>query len=232
MQIKGLQKLTLLDYPGLVACTVFLNGCNFRCPFCHNADLVLHGAEESEMSISMQELESFLKKRQGVLEGVCVSGGEPLIHPQVEVLLQSIKQLGYKVKVDTNGSFPQRLKQLVDRELVDYVAMDIKNAPEKYSQSVGLKNFDLSPVQESVDFLLSGNIDYEFRTTVVKELHEKEDFISIGKWITGAKRYFLQNFVESESIIQNGLHSYEKQELEGFQNLLKLTVPNTKIRGI
>ena len=181
MRIGGLQKLTLLDFPGHVACTVFLHGCNFRCPFCHNAPLVL-GTDV----ISEEEILRFLKKRQGLLDGVAITGGEPLLSTGLDALLEKIKALGYRVKLDTNGSFPARLRELIDRQLVDYVAMDIKNTREKYALTAGADGM-LPAVEESVRVLLRGLIPYEFRTTVVDELHEPEDFSAIGRWLSGAQ---------------------------------------------
>ena len=181
MIIKGLAKLTLLDYPGKVACTVFTGGCNFRCPFCHNASLVTRPGEVA--SISEEEFFSFLAKRHGILEGVCVTGGEPMLMPDLEDFLERIKLFGYAVKLDTNGSFPDRLISIVRSGLVDKVAIDIKNSPESYSKTVGIDNYDLTPILKTVEYLKEGHVDYEFRTTVVKELHSSEEFESIGRWI-------------------------------------------------
>ena len=218
MKIEGLQKLTLLDYPGRLACTVFLGGCNLRCPFCHNADLVLPGRPSAD--IGRGELIAFLKKRHGVLQGVCVTGGEPLVSDGVEELLREIKDLGYAVKLDTNGTFPDRLQALAAQGLVDYVAMDVKNAPESYGPTVGLPGFDPAPVLRSAAFLLSGAVEYEFRTTVVDELHTEADFESIGRWLAGAKRYFLQGFVDSGNLVGQGLHAAPKERMERFRQIL------------
>lgn len=230
MKLCGLQKLTLLDYPGKVACTIFTGGCNFRCPFCHNADLVLPGRAPEE--ITMDKLLSFLKKRTSVLDGVCVSGGEPLIQPNLRPFLEEVKALGYSVKLDTNGSFPERLCELAEAGLIDYAAMDIKNSPERYAETIGVSGFDLAPVKESVSFLLRGSIAYEFRTTVVKEFHTEKDFLQIGEWIRGASRYYLQAFLDSGNLLEDGLSGYEKADLERFAALLKPFVPHTEIRGI
>ena len=200
MVIQGLQKLTLLDYPGKVACTIFTAGCNFRCPFCHNASLVIDTYKNQE--IPEEELFSFLKKRTGVLDGVCVTGGEPLIQQGIEDLLLKIKELGYAVKLDTNGSFPDKLRRLVEQGLVDYVAMDIKNSQESYGKTIGIEEYDIENVNRSVQYLLRGNVPYEFRTTVVQELHRRSDFESIGRWIEGAQHYYLQQFVDSGDIIR------------------------------
>ena len=175
MEIQGLQKMTLLDYPGKVACTVFLGGCDLRCPFCHNGELV---EGETPAALDDGELTAFLKKRQGLLDGVCVTGGEPLLRPELEGLLGRIKELGFPVKLDTNGSHPDRLRRLTEAGLLDYVAMDIKNSPERYGETVGRSGLDLAPFRESVSFLLSGAVDYEFRTTVVRELHDGDTGVS------------------------------------------------------
>ncbi|MGM9562972.1 MAG: anaerobic ribonucleoside-triphosphate reductase activating protein [Faecousia sp.] len=226
MQIGGLQKLTLLDFPGQVACTVFLQGCNFRCPFCHNPSLVL-GTE----AITRESILSFLKQRQGLLDGVAITGGEPLLSAGLEDLLREIRSLGYKIKLDTNGSFPRRLEQLISDGLVDYVAMDIKNAPEKYDQTAGAAGF-LPAVRESASLLIDGKIPYEFRTTVVDELHEPEDFHAIGQWLSGAQQYFLQCFTDSGEILQPGLHAPSKEKLEKCLATAGQYIPNTHIRGV
>lgn len=223
----GLQKLTLLDYPGKVACTVFAGGCNFRCPFCHNSDLVLNPDEE----LPAEEFFSFLKKRTGVLDGVCVSGGEPLMYDGAEDFIAEIKKMGFSVKVDTNGSFPARLKSLVEKNLVDYVAMDIKNSPEKYSLTAGAPKLDFSKVEESVNFLMSGAVPFEFRTTVVKEFHEPEDFEKIGSWLKGSERYFLQGFIDSGRILGKNLHAHTPEEMKVFLSILAKNIPNAQIRG-
>ena len=230
MKLYGLQKLTLLDFPEKVACTVFLGGCNLRCPFCHNSVLVF--PEPEDETITEDEFFRFLDKRAGVLDGVAVTGGEPLLTPDVLPFLERIKEMGYAVKLDTNGSFPKRLREAVDSGLVDYVAMDIKNSPEKYAATCGLNVFDLSKVQESIRFLMGGRIPYEFRTTVVDEFHEAADMEAIGKWIAGARAYYLQNFVDSGACIREGLHAKSPEELHLFRSLLTKYVPNTQIRGV
>ncbi len=230
MKLYGLQKLTLLDFPERVACTVFLGGCNLRCPFCHNSVLVF--PEPEDETVSEDEFFRFLDKRAGVLDGVAVTGGEPLLTPDVLPFLERIKEKGYAVKLDTNGSFPKRLREAVETGLVDYVAMDIKNSPEKYAATCGLPMFDLSKVQESVRFLMNGKIPYEFRTTVVDEFHEAADMEAIGRWIAGARAYYLQNFVDSGACIREGLHAKSPDELHLFRSLLTKYVPNTQVRGI
>ena len=230
MKLYGLQKLTLLDFPERVACTVFLGGCNLRCPFCHHSVLVF--PEPEGETVSEDEFFRFLDKRAGVLDGVAVTGGEPLLTPDVLPFLERIKEKGYAVKLDTNGSFPKRLREAVESGLVDYVAMDIKNSPEKYAATCGLPMFDLSKVQESVRFLMNGKIPYEFRTTVVDEFHEAADMEAIGRWIAGARAYYLQNFVDSGACIREGLHAKTPDELHLFRSLLTKYVPNTQVRGI
>ena len=198
MKFYGFQKMTMLDYPGKVACIVFTGGCNLRCPFCHNALLV---TQVDNVVYDEEEIIEYLNKRKGLLDGICVSGGEPLLQIGLENFLQRVKELGYSIKLDTNGTFPARLKSLVEKGLVDYVAMDIKNCKEKYSLTTGTDSFDIAKIEESVNFLLSGKVDYEFRTTIVDGLHETQDIVKIGEWIKGAKKYFLQNFVDSGNLI-------------------------------
>ena len=229
MDIQGLQKMTLLDYPGRVACTVFLGGCDLRCPFCHNGGLVL-GPMPAELDD--QGLLAFLKKRQGLLDGVCVTGGEPLLRPDLPELLARIKELGYLVKLDTNGSHPERLRSLVQQGLVDYVAMDIKNSPERYGETVGVPALDLTPFQESVAFLLQGDVDYEFRTTVVREFHDSDSFQAIGPWLSGARRYFLQCFVDRDTVLQEGLHPWDADSLRAFADLVRPYVHQVELRGV
>lgn len=226
MTIAGLQKTTLLDFPGKVACTVFLRGCNFRCPFCQNGEIL----EGGEGDISREELLAFLKKRKGILDGVCVSGGEPLLQADTPALIAEIKALGYAVKLDTNGAFPAKLKELCKDNLIDFVAMDIKNSPQNYDKTAGVK-VNMDAILESADFLLSDTVRYEFRTTVVKELHKGEDFIRIGQWLRGAKRYFLQNFRDSDAVLCRGLSPCPDAQMQAFKQLLKPFIPSVLIRG-
>lgn len=228
VDIQGLQKMTLLDYPGRVACTVFLGGCDFRCPFCHNGELVV-GCPPPELDSGA--LLAFLKKRQGLLDGVCVTGGEPLLRPDLGDLLAAIKELGYPIKLDTNGTHPDALRQLAERELVDYVAMDVKNSPARYAETAGVPELDLGPIRESVSWLLSGPVDYEFRTTVVRQFHDGDAFRAIGPWLAGARRYFLQSFVERDTVLRPGLEACSKEELESFAALLRPFVPGVELRG-
>lgn len=214
--ISGLQKMTLLDYPGKVACTVFLQGCNFRCPFCHNSDLLGRDGPES---IPQETLLAFLKKRVGLLDAVCITGGEPTLQPGLEALLVQIKALGYLVKLDTNGSRPRVLKDLVEKGLVDYVAMDIKNSPDRYGETAGVPNMTLANLEESIRFLLGGTVAYEFRTTVADELHDKESMARIGQWLVRldpdhkAEKFFLQPYVDRDSVLCSGLHTPGKEKL-------------------
>lgn len=228
MIIKGLQKLTLLDFPGRLACTVFLGGCNFRCPFCHNASLVFNRGGDD---MSEEELFEFLESRRAKLSGVCITGGEPTMYSSLPSFINNIKNRGFAVKLDTNGTNPEMLKALVRDGLIDYVAMDIKNSKEKYALTAGVPGLDISPIERSVDFLLSGAVDYEFRTTLVKELHDYADIACIGEWIKGAKRYFLQNFKDSGDLISGGLSGHDTKTVAEFLQLLSPYVPNAQSRG-
>ena len=227
MQIQGLQKLTLLDYPGRTACTVFLSGCNFRCPFCHNAPL-LTAADEDGMD--EDELLAFLKKRQGLLDGVAVTGGEPLLRPELPALLEKIKALGYAVKLDTNGTNPAMLKALLHERVLDYVAMDIKNSPSRYAETCG--GIDcLSRVRESAALLMDGTVDYEFRTTVCAPLHTPRDMEELGRWLKGARRYFLQPFADSGALVGGGVSPLSEDEIKALRDSVLPYIPNTQIRG-
>lgn len=230
MQIFGFNKTTLLDFPEHVACTVFTGGCNFRCPFCQNGDLVLHGG--SLPVLDEEEVFRVLRKRKGILTGVCVTGGEPTLQRDLDVFLSRVKELGYLVKLDSNGYRPEVLQSLRERGLVDYFAMDIKSSPENYARTAGVKELDMGLIRESVDFIRSCGLDYEFRTTVVRELHSSGDFLSIGEWLKGCKAYFLQSYVESEGVICKEFSSYSKEELEEFVMLLKPYIDNVSLRGV
>ena len=230
MQIFGVNKTTLLDFPEHVACTVFTGGCNFRCPFCQNGDLVLHGG--SLPVLDEEEVFRVLRKRKGILTGVCVTGGEPTLQRDLDVFLSRVKELGYLVKLDSNGYRPEVLQSLCERGLVDYFAMDIKSSPENYARTAGVKELDMGLIRESVDFIRSCGLDYEFRTTVVRELHSSGDFLSIGEWLKGCKAYFLQSYVESEGVICKEFSSYSKEELEEFVMLLKPYIDNVSLRGV
>ncbi|MEG2799782.1 MAG: anaerobic ribonucleoside-triphosphate reductase activating protein [Erysipelotrichaceae bacterium] len=230
IKIFGIQKLTLLDWPGKLGSTIFTGGCNFRCPFCQNSDLVF--LPENTGTIDTEEVIAFLKKRKNVLEGICISGGEPLLQVGLEDFLVEVKELGYQIKLDTNGTSPKRLKSLVDKGLIDYVAMDIKNSPKRYGETIGVIDFDLSSIKESIEYLLSGAIAYEFRTTIVKEFHTIEDMIEIANWIKGAKAYYLQNFVDSECVIQKNLHACDLDELKVMLSEVRKVIPTSELRGI
>ncbi len=225
----GLQKLTLLDYPGMVACTLFSCGCNYRCPFCHNGSLV-SGSARGEM-LDADEVLAFLRKRTGILDGVCFTGGEPLLHKDVLTLAEKVKALGFKVKLDTNGSFPELLEQAVSEKMVDYVAMDIKNSPEKYALTSGCDSA-LAQVEKSVAFLLQSKIQYEFRTTVTGKFHEKDDFVAIGKWIRGAEKYFLQPYRDSGDVLMpDPEYSVDSTLLSACLSAVKPFVASAEIRG-
>ena len=228
MIIKGLMKLTTLDFPGKVACTVFTGGCNFRCPFCHNASLVNNLPQD----IPVSEITEFLKKRRGLLDGVCISGGEPLLQPDIADFLKSVKALGYAVKLDTNGAFPEKLKSLVAQGLCDYVAMDIKNSPSLYGVTAGIAELDLAKIIESKDFLLSGAVEHEFRTTVVAVYHTVESIRQAAAFIAGADNYFLQAFKDSGDTIIEGLSGVDKATMEDMKNAALAYVKHCYLRGI
>lgn len=230
MIFNGFQKLTLLDFPGKTACTLFTAGCNFRCPFCHNASLVTH--IEKYETYTEEDILSFLKKRQGLLDGVCITGGEPLLQNGIEDFLAKVKALGFAVKLDTNGSNPEKLKSLVEKGVVDYVAMDVKASMENYGNAVGIPDFNTQDIEQSIDFLLSEAVDYEFRTTVVAELHNTQDIAELAKRIKGAKRYFLQSFVDSGDLIGQNLTAVAPEIMTEMCNVALRFVENAKIRGI
>ena len=235
MKIVGMQKLTLLDYPGTVACTVFLNGCNFRCPFCHNSELF---DAEVEPVMSVEELLEFLKSRKEILEGVCITGGEPTLHAQLPQLLADIRELGYKIKLDTNGYRPEVLRQVVEAGLVDYVAMDIKNAPADYGWTAGIDRPDLAKLEESIQYLVAGSVDYEFRTTVVDLFHDEASIRAMGEWlfsVTGGrqcKRWYIQPFVDRDTVAVDGLEAPDAESVENFAEILKSYAQYTGSRGL
>lgn len=228
MHIAGLQKMTLLDYPGKIACTVFLPGCNLRCPFCHNASLVL--PERLQPLMTQEELLDFLSTRVRKLDGVCVTGGEPTLHHDLPDLLRQIRSLGFSVKLDTNGTRPKMLQAILDEGLADYVAMDIKNSPAKYAGTCGGADV-LSDVQESIRLLMDSGVDYEFRTTVLHPWHTPEDLAAIGRWITGAKRYYLQAFVDSGDLIGSG-EALNETEMQTLLHAVTPYIPNAQLRGV
>ena len=232
MKLHGLQKLTLLDFPEHVACTVFTAGCNLRCPFCHNA-LLVTDIQEGD-AIPEDEFFSFLEKRKGLLEGVAVTGGEPLMQPDLADFLRRVKAMGFAVKLDTNGTLPGRLAPLLSEGLVDYAAMDVKNTPEKYAATVGLPRFDVGPVRESMALLRGSGIPYEYRTTLVREFHTEEDVAALAEWLRdeGAKRYFLQAFRDSGGLIGENLHPVPRDEMFRMRDLADAVLPGTVLRGV
>ena len=237
MKISGLQKLTLLDYPGRVACTVFMGGCNFRCPFCHNSQLL---GPDAETFMETEELLTFLKSRVGVLEGVCITGGEPTLQKDLPDLLRAIKEMGYAVKLDTNGYRPEVLKALVAEGLVDYVAMDVKNSPERYAITCGIESdgFELSRIEESLRFLMEDTVDYELRTTVVHPLHDEEAIGAMGDWLLNlvpdrrAKALYLQPFVDRDTVAVAGLLPPAAEEMREYKGFLEGCAQAVELRGI
>ena len=230
MLIKGLQKLTLLDFPEKMACTLFTFGCNFRCPFCHNASLVLSDRADDSI-ISEEEFFSFLQKRRGMLEGVCISGGEPTLQPDLPDFIRRIRDLGFAVKLDTNGYRPAVLRALIDEGLLDYVAMDVKNSLSRYPETVGIARFDTAPLEESMDLLMENRVPFEFRTTLVRGLHTPESIAEMGKRLAGEERFFLQTFEDSGDLIADGLSGFDREETEALLAVLCNYVPNAQIRG-
>ncbi len=228
MNINGLQKLTLLDYPGCVACTVFLAGCNLRCPFCHNSELLDASAERV---MDDGELLAFLKKRQGMLDGVAFTGGEPLLRPELPEVMRRVRALGYRVKLDTNGTLPDALGRILREGLADYVAMDVKNSPARYAETCGVDAVDMAAIRASIDLLRSGAADYEFRTTVVDELHDDASFAAIGPMIRGAKRYFLQPFKDRDTVAFAGFHAPDGEKLARWIGIVRPFVDAAEIRG-
>ena len=232
IRIGGIQKTTLIDYPGKMAATIFTAGCNYKCPYCHNKDLVF--IPENYQFYDPEEVIKLLEKRKGILDGICISGGEPLMQEGLTEFIMDIKNLGFLVKLDTNGNYPERLDELLKTGMVDYVAMDIKNSKSKYAMTVGMNqdNFSIQAIEDSVKVLMNSDIDYEFRTTVVKEMHELEDMIEIAKWIKGAKQYYLQQYIESDNVIQPGWSAYNAQEMEEIKQIMSKWVPNIHLRGV
>jgi pyruvate formate lyase activating enzyme len=227
MQIGGFQKMTVLDFPGKVACTVFTDGCNLKCPFCHNARLVIKDSELFDEG----EVLSYINKRKGILDGVCISGGEPMLQGDLFEFMKKVKDMGMLIKLDTNGTMPEKLQETISLGLVDYVAMDIKNCKEKYAITTDCPKIDISKVEKSVDILMNSGVDYEFRTTVTKELHTPQDLVQIGEWIKGAKRYYIQNFVDSQELIANVSSPLDLQGLKALLEAVSPYVESASIRG-
>lgn len=229
MTFDGMQKMTLLDFPGKIACTLFTHSCNFRCPFCHNPGLVV---EAPTAQYTEEAILSFLKTRQGLLDGVCITGGEPTLQKDLPEFIKKVRELGFAVKLDTNGALPDRLEALLKEDLLDYVAMDIKSSPKRYGEAVGISDFDVTPVQKSVALLEASGVAHEFRTTVVKELHDEECIQDIGVWLKGDTKYFLQQFQNDKPLIGENLTPHTPETLEKYRKILLSRVPNTEIRGI
>ncbi len=229
MQIHGFNKTTLLDFPGIVGCTIFTGSCNFRCPYCQNADLVLN--PNSQPLISEEEILTHLRKRKGITRGICISGGEPTLQQDLEDFILKCRETGLLVKLDTNGYRPEVLNDLLKKGLLDYVAMDIKAPLSSYEKAAGVR-LDTDRIKESVNLIKRSGIEYEFRTTVVRELHDKEDFLQIGELLKGAKKYFLQGYVDSERVISPGFTSYSYEEMCAFRDLLKDYIEQVEVRGV
>ena len=229
MQIHGFNKTTLLDYPGLVAATIFTGACNFRCPYCHNADLVLNPS--SQPIIPEEEIFSHLRKRKGITQGVCITGGEPTLQKDLKDFIKKLKELDLKVKLDSNGYKPEVLKDLVKDNLLDYIAMDVKAPLDEYDVIAGVK-LDTSKLKESIDFLIAGDLPFEFRTTVIKDFHTRESFEKISELIKGAKNYYLQGYIDSPNVIQPGLTSYTYEEMQEFLPIFEGKVEHVEIRGV
>ncbi len=230
MLIKGLQKLTLLDYPGKTACTIFTGSCNFRCPFCHNSELVL--APNDVESIPIDEVYAFLKKRCSLLDGVCITGGEPTLQSDLIEFIGKLKSFGYAVKLDTNGYEPEKLKKIMDSGMINYIAMDIKSSPRNYAGASGIEGLDFSRIERSVKLISASCIEHEFRTTVVHQLHSRQDFIEIGRWLKGEERYFLQVFVDSGSVLCEGMNAASEEDMHEFLNAVREFIPNAQLRGM
>lgn len=229
MFIKGFQKLTLLDFPGRTACTVFTGGCNLRCPFCHNALLV---TEMDDACYEESEIFEHLEKRKNVIDGIAITGGEPLLQKDIERFLYELKETGVAVKLDTNGCYPEKLEGILELGLVDYIAMDVKNCPEKYAQTVGVGGFDITPVQKSIELIKNSGIPYEFRTTVTENFHTIDDIESLAEWIKGAEKYFLQSFADSGQLIDSSCKGVNKATMYEMLEKAKKYVPNAQVRGI
>lgn len=231
MNIQGFTKTSLLDYPEHLAAVIFTPGCNYRCPFCHNTDLVLSGITDGDYDEN--DILEFLKKRRGILEGVCITGGEPTLQPDLLKFIAKIRELGYKIKLDSNGYRPDVLQEITDGGLVDYIAMDIKNSPAKYALTCGISNFHFENILKSIDILKSGNIEYEFRTTVVKELHTLPDMLQIADLIKGCRHYFIQSYIDSGNILVADHYSaYSAKELLKFMEAIMPVIPVVKLRGV
>ena len=229
MKLYGMEKLSLVDYDGHIASTVFTGACNFRCGFCHNSPLVLD--VKSLQVISEEEVIDYLKKRKGILDGLCITGGEPTLNSDLPSFCEKVKNIGYNVKIDTNGTNPEMVKYLAENKLADYFAMDIKNDKSNYGEIIGIKNYDTKTVEKTVEFFLTNDYEYEFRTTLIAEYHKKENIEEIGKWIKGAKRYSMQKFKEVNTCISLGLHAVSDEQAKEFLEIIKNYVKESKLRG-
>ena len=232
MNIAGLQKLTTSDFPGYLSCIVFTQGCNLKCPYCQNSELIPMVRTFKDDSLTSEDILEFLHKRKNILEGVVVTGGEPLVHSDIEEFISKIKEIGYKIKLDTNGTNPKLLKRLIESNLIDYVAMDIKNDFENYAKTVGVQNFDVQNIKESIDILKNSKIDFEFRTTIVKEFHNVASISNICETIGKAPKYFIQNFEDSSNVIDHNLHGFKYEELKELQEYFEPRYPNFRVRGV
>lgn len=228
MDFSGWEKLSLVDFDDYVTTTLFCSHCNFRCPFCHNGALVL-GQEVTY--IPWPEIKEYLIKRQGVLEGVCVSGGEPTLMDDILSKLSEIKSLGYKVKLDTNGYRPEIIEEAIENKLVDYIAMDIKNSPERYAKTAGLTYFEVERIKRSIDLIMNSGLEYEFRTTIIKEFHDERSIKEAAWLIKGAKRYFLQMYIDREGCLEHGFHAFDRKEAERLCRAAEEFVPSVKLRN-
>ena len=229
MKIQAIQKLTLLDFPGRVACTVFTVGCNLRCPFCHNASLV-RSSEDCELS--EEEFFSFLSKRKGILSGVAITGGEPTLQPGLDSFIEKICEMGFKVKLDSNGYRPEILEKLLSSGNISYIAMDIKSSPENYGRAAGVENIDLDKINESIGIIKNSGVPFEFRTTAVKGIHTAGDFLSIGKWLGNVPNYFIQRFVDSGDVLEDGYQAFSKEEMTSLLVMARVHIPNARLRGV
>lgn len=229
MIVNGFLKTTLLDYPGHLASTVFLGKCNFRCPFCHNSMLVLE--PQNAEQIDFETVLSHLNKRKNILEGVCITGGEPTLNPKLTDLIRAIKDVGLLVKLDTNGYRPDILEKLFDDNLIDHIAMDIKSSRNNYHIACGLNNIDIGIISKSINLIKEKSPSYEFRTTLVKGIHTDDDLLDIADWIGNVNLYFLQNYTDSENVMKRIFSAFSDEEMHHFKELIIDKVPNTKIRG-
>ena len=229
MKIYGLQKMTLLDFPGHVACTVFLAGCDFRCPFCHNYELA---CAQAPVVMEEQDLLDFLARRKGLLDGVAITGGEPCLYQDLPALLRKIREMGFATKVDTNGCHPALLRKILEEGLADFVAMDIKNSPQKYALTAGISSVNMDMLRESMEMLMRDAPDYEFRTTLVDELHTEADVEAMAAMISGAKHYFLQQFTDSEMVPFAGLHAPDREKMQRYLEIARRYVPDAQLRGV